>query len=114
MCAPMVERVLVLGATSAIAAEVARLYRARGARLHLVGRSAGKLQALLDGLDASPAAQAVSTAVADFSDLARNDQVVGDALAALGGVDVVLIAHGELGEQLETERDFARAETILN
>jgi decaprenylphospho-beta-D-erythro-pentofuranosid-2-ulose 2-reductase len=108
----MVERVLVLGATSAIAAEVARLYWARGARLHLVGRSADKLQALLESLGPSPGG-VVSSAVADFADLARNDQVVGEALAALGGVDVVLIAHGELGEQLETERDFARAETIL-
>jgi decaprenylphospho-beta-D-erythro-pentofuranosid-2-ulose 2-reductase len=110
----MAERVLVLGATSAIAAEVARVYWARGARLHLVGRNGGKLQALLDGLGPSPAAGVISSAVADFSDLARNDQLVGDALAALGGADVVLIAHGELGEQLETERDFARAETILN
>jgi short-subunit dehydrogenase len=110
----MVERVLVLGATSAIAAEVSRLYWARGARLHLVGRSADKLQALLKSLGSSPADGVISSAVADFSDLAQNDRVVGEALAALGGVDVVLIAHGELGEQLETERDFARAETILN
>ena len=110
----MVERVLVLGATSAIAAEVARIYAARGARLHLVGRSAGKLQALVDSLGLPAATSPVSSAVADFSELGRNEQVVTDALAQLGGADVVLIAHGELGEQLGSERDFGTAETALN
>lgn len=109
----MALRVLVFGATSAIAAEVARLYGARGARLHLVGRSASKLQALVDTL-APHAAGAVTSAVADFTDLIGNEQVVADAWAALGGADVVLIAHGELGEQLESERQFSRAESILN
>jgi short-subunit dehydrogenase len=109
----MVERVLVLGATSAIASEVARVYWARGARLHLVGRSAGKLSGLMDSLRESSAGGTVSGAVADFCDLAHNEQVVAEAWAALGGADVVLIAHGELGEQLETERDFARADQIL-
>ena len=104
----------MLGATSAIAAEVARLYWARGARLHLVGRSAEKLSRVVDGIGQSPTGGRVSSALADFCDLARNDQVVADAWAALGGADVVLIAHGELGEQLETERDFAHADRILN
>jgi short-subunit dehydrogenase len=110
----MVERVLVLGATSAIATEVARQYWARSARLHLVARNADKLSRVVDGLGSSPTPGSVSSALADFCDLARNDQVVTDALATLGGADVVLIAHGELGEQLETERDFARADMILN
>jgi short-subunit dehydrogenase len=62
----------------------------------------------------SSAKCAVSSAVADFCDVRGNDQVVADAWAALGGADVVLIAHGELGEQLGTERDFGSAESILN
>ena len=39
-------RVLILGATSAVAAAVARLHAQRGDRLHLVGRNPGKLEAL--------------------------------------------------------------------
>jgi short-subunit dehydrogenase len=41
------ERVLILGATSAIAAEVAALHARRGDRLHLVGRNPAKLSAVV-------------------------------------------------------------------
>jgi decaprenylphospho-beta-D-erythro-pentofuranosid-2-ulose 2-reductase len=103
----MSARVLIFGATSAIAGEVARLYAARGARLHLVGRNAEKLAALAATL---PAGQ-VTSQIADFAKLAEGEDVVRAALAALGGgVDVALIAHGELGDQLETERSIAAAE----
>jgi short-subunit dehydrogenase len=108
----MAERVLILGATSAIAAEVARLYAARGARLHLVGRNAEKLAALVASMEAP--AELISSAVADFSELANNERVIGEGLAALGGADVTLIAHGELGDQLQSERRFEQAELILN
>ena len=106
----MTERVLILGATSAIAAEVARLYAARGARLHLVGRNPEKMAALTSSLGAA----SVTTALADFSDLARAEALVREALAELGGgVDRVLIAHGELGDQIKTEQSFAEAEAIF-
>lgn len=107
----MAERVLILGATSAIATEVARLYVARGARLHLVGRNADKLAAVVASLGASVAT--VSSAVADFAHLTGNEQVIADGLGALGGVDVALIAHGDLGDQLASERHFEQAERTL-
>lgn len=106
----MAERVVIFGATSAIAAEVASLYAARGARLHLVGRSRDKLSALIASLPAG----SVGSSEADFADLSQNERVVQDALAALGGADVALIAHGDLGDQLQSERDFAQAEATLN
>jgi short-subunit dehydrogenase len=40
---PAAENVVIFGATSAIAAEVAQLYAERGARLHLVARNPEKL-----------------------------------------------------------------------
>jgi short-subunit dehydrogenase len=107
----MAGRVLILGATSAIAAEVARLYAARGARLHLVGRNPEKLSALVTSLEA--AAGAISSAVADFSELASNERVIAEGLAALGGADVALIAHGDLGDQLQSEHHFEQAESIV-
>jgi short-subunit dehydrogenase len=102
-------RVLVFGATSAIAAEVARLYAARGARVHLVGRNSEKLAALVASL---PAGQVTSQA-ADFARTSEAESVVAAAIAALGGVDVALVAHGDLGDQLETERAFAAAEAVI-
>ena len=59
------------------------------------------------------AAPNVTTRAADFSDLDANDALVGDCIEALGGVDVVLIAHGDLGDQLASERAFAEAERIV-
>src|SRR6516225_2603761 len=102
----MPERVLILGATSAIAAEVARLYAARGARLHLVGRNPDKLAGLVADLPAGSA----TSARADFADLGRAEAVIRAAVDALGGIDVALVAHGALGDQLESERSFAAAE----
>src|SRR5688572_29699345 len=105
----MTQRVLVLGATSAIAAEVAKLYAGRGARLHLVARNTEKLRTLVQTLTPGSA----SSRVADFCELERSEQVISEAVAALGGVDVALIAHGDLGDQLESERSSSAAERVL-
>src|SRR5438477_7566130 len=105
----MSERVLIFGATSAIASEAARLYAARGARLHLVGRNAERLARLVADL---PAGQATSEA-ADFAKLGDAEALVDRSLGALSGVDVALIAHGALGDQRETERSFAAAEAVI-
>jgi short-subunit dehydrogenase len=102
-------RVLILGATSAIASEVARLYAERGANLCLVGRNAEKLARLAGELPADR----VTVAVADFSNLSNAEAVVAAAIDALGGVDVALIAHGDLGDQLESERSFIEAEATI-
>jgi decaprenylphospho-beta-D-erythro-pentofuranosid-2-ulose 2-reductase len=105
----MIQRVLILGATSAIASEVARLYAARGARLHLVGRNHEKLARLVEQLPADR----TSSAQADFADLDGAEAVVQDGVDRLKGVDVALIAHGYLGDQLETERSFAAADATF-
>jgi short-subunit dehydrogenase len=103
------QRVLILGATSAIAAEAAQLYAQRGDRLHLVGRNAEKLAEVARRCGTS----VVTTDVADFSELERNEARVERAREALGGIDVALIAHGDLGDQLASERSFAAAEASL-
>jgi decaprenylphospho-beta-D-erythro-pentofuranosid-2-ulose 2-reductase len=103
------QRTLILGATSAIAAEAAVIHATRGDRLHLVGRNAGKLATVA----ARCGRTAVTTAVADFDALDANEALVRDSIATLGGVDRVLIAHGDLGNQLESERTFAEASAIL-
>jgi short-subunit dehydrogenase len=103
-------RVAIFGATSAIAGELARLYAARGARLYLVGRNPDKLAPLAAGL--GPAV--VGSHAADLAEPAAAQAAVETALAALGGgVDVAIIAHGLLGDQLASERDFAEAERVV-
>ena len=103
------KRVLILGATSAIAADVARLYAARGARLYLVARSPRKLQALADNLGAA----VKGFRLADFDDTAAAAGIVDAAVAVLGGIDIAVIAHGLLGDQLATEQSYAGAEPVI-
>jgi len=109
MAAASPRSVLIFGATSAVAAEVAVLCAERGDRLHLVGRNPEKLAQVARRC----AGGQVSTQTADFSQLDQNEGCVAEAVRALGRVDCVLIAHGELGDQLKSERSFAEAERIL-
>ena len=103
------QRVLILGATSAIATEVARIHAGRGDRLHLVGRDPDKLARSA----AACAGANVTTAGADLARIDANEGLVQAAVLALGGIDAALIAHGDLGHQLETERSFVAAEAVL-
>ncbi|MDC3961652.1 SDR family NAD(P)-dependent oxidoreductase [Polyangium jinanense] len=103
------QRVLILGATSAIAAEVAQIHAVRGDRLHLVGRNPEKLAAVA----ARCTGATVSVATSDFGELGANERVITDAITALGNIDAALIAHGDLGDQLASERSFDEAEAIV-
>ncbi len=102
-------RVLVLGATSAIAAHIARRHAARGDSLFLVGRNPDKLGRLRSELRAS----VVGHLECDLDDTAANAGRIDGAIAALGGVDVAVLAHGLLGDQRASEGDWAVAEQIL-
>jgi decaprenylphospho-beta-D-erythro-pentofuranosid-2-ulose 2-reductase len=103
------ERILVLGATSVIAREVVQIHAERGDRLHLVGRNRDKLAAVV----ARMANTKTTHAAADFALLDENETVVSDSIATLGGLDRVLIAHGNVGDQLASERSFGEADDIL-
>lgn len=105
-------RVLALGATSAIAEATLRLMAEQGASFFLVARNAAKLEAVSADLLTRGAAQ-VSGEVADLDDTAGHPALLARAVAALGGIDVALIAHGVLGIQAEAERDYATAEAVL-
>ncbi len=99
--------VLILGATSAIAAEAAHLYSKRGDRLLLVGRDPEKLAALQrDNVGAE-------IIKADLNDLNNVPSLVNECVSRLSPVDTVLIAHGYLGDQHRSESEWSEAELIL-
>jgi decaprenylphospho-beta-D-erythro-pentofuranosid-2-ulose 2-reductase len=95
-------RVLIVGATSAIATEAARLYARRGASLVLTGRDPVRLAAVGDDLRVRGAA-AVETVVLDVLDRARHASVLQRAFA--GRLDVALLAHGDLPDQERCQAD---------
>lgn len=92
------QRILIIGATSAIAEAVARGYARRAAALMLVGRNLERLQAIADDL-ATRGAHAAHVWVMDVNDTAAHAGMYEAALQALGGIDVVLVAHGTLPDQ---------------
>lgn len=106
-------KVVIFGASSAIAAEVAALHAARGDRLFLVARSRVKLDALAIKLRADYPALDLHATYADFDDLSANAAMVERMVAHSGGFDTVLLAQGLLGDQLQSEHSFEEAERII-
>jgi len=102
-------RVLILGATSAIAEETARIFASKGDRICLVGRRADRLEAIATDLKVRGAPQ-VETLVADLNEMERHEALLDEATEKLGGLDTALIAHGTLGDQARSQTDWAYAE----
>ncbi len=98
------KKVLIVGATSAIAAACARIWAGQGAALFLVGRSPEKLRSLADDL-AVRGAKSVHRLEADANDLPAQAAAVESAARAMGGLDIALIAHGSLPDQAACEAD---------
>jgi decaprenylphospho-beta-D-erythro-pentofuranosid-2-ulose 2-reductase len=101
-------RVLIVGATSAMAAATARLYAAGGARLFLTGRNAERLEAVAADLRVRGAGQ-VQSALLDVTDRHRCEEVLDVAWAAFDGLDVALVAHGVLPDQAQSQTSVAEA-----
>lgn len=98
------KRVLVVGATSAMARAAARCFAAEGAYLGLAARDRERRAALAAELLAGGATQ-VHELDLEAEDLASLSGLLPAAVAALGGLDAVLIAHGELPDQAAAEAD---------
>ena len=91
-------KILIIGATSAIAHETAKCFAKDGAELFLVGRSSEKLESVQNDLKVRGAKRAESY-VLDISQLDRHQEMIEAAIESLGALDMALIAHGTLGDQ---------------
>lgn len=96
------KKVLVIGATSAIAEHCARIWAARGEKLYLVARNEAHLQTIATDLKVR-GASSVAVNCVDLNDMDRHVELLDAADTAMGGVDVVLIAHGTLSNQKSCE-----------
>jgi short-subunit dehydrogenase len=104
-------KVLILGATSAIAQAAARVWAKRGAELFLVARNGGRLSAVADDLRARGGK--ALTLAQDLNDSSQHEALVENALMAMGSIDVVLVAQGLLGDAEARDSDPDAAELIL-
>lgn len=107
------KRILIIGATSAIAEATARIFAARGDSIVLAGRDTQQLNRIADDLRIRGADQA-HTLELDANDFSKHESAIQHANDHLGGLDIALIAHGTLGNQSDCEKDFSLALKELN
>ena len=101
------KRVVIFGATSAIAEQVARQLVSQGASLICVGRNKDKLTAITDDLKVRASSdQIIEPVVADLTDSSSHEEIINKSQQALGELDAVLIAHGTLPNQKNCERNL--------
>lgn len=105
-------RVAVFGATSSIAAAVARRYAEKGSRLILVGRDQQSLAAAAADLKVRGAAE-VDVQEMDFARTADLPAAANAAWERFDGLDLALVAYGTLPEQQAVAADSAQAEQAL-
>lgn len=108
-------KILIVGATSAIAEATARVWAQRGDKLFLAARNAAQLQSVSDDLKVRGAAF-VGSKVFEATAFEQHAALLQDATQAMGGLDTVLIAHGTLPDQAKAQTDsaYAQAEIATN
>jgi decaprenylphospho-beta-D-erythro-pentofuranosid-2-ulose 2-reductase len=107
------QRIVIIGATSAIAEHCARLWAAQGPLvLTLVGRDMARMQRVRDDLLVRAPACDIRACELDFMD---SGAIAGLAasLGAEGALDVVLVAHGSLPDQAGCETDLPACRAAL-
>ena len=98
------KRIVIFGATSAIAQALARGYAAEHARFFLIGRNAERVASVEADL-AVRGAQAGATATADLTDMQGHAALIDQAKTELGAIDLVVVAHGTLADQTACTQD---------
>ncbi|MGL4317708.1 MAG: SDR family oxidoreductase [Pseudomonas sp.] len=98
------KKVLIVGATSAIATACARLWAAEGAELFLVGRNTEQLQLIAADLRVRGATR-VENHELDLNHFNAHEAMLQACFELFGALDVALVAHGTLPDQQACERD---------
>lgn len=107
------KKIVIIGATSAIATHAARIWAQRGrAEFVLLGRDASRLNRVAEDLKARGAQNSAQTLVMNFTDPEEIQRVVKQVVSDRAA-DIVLIAHGSLGDQQRAQRDLAYAQDEL-
>lgn len=99
---------VIIGVTSAIAAEVAKILADRKDNLFLVGRDPLKVQAVRKDLEIR-GANIKGELKLDLNDWKRHEEILNEARKALGEIDTLLVAHGTFRSQKAGEKDFGVA-----
>ena len=105
------QKIIILGAASAMAEAAARLWAEQQAHILLVGRDASRLEEIAADLHVRGAE--VETHAADLASTETAQSFPGMA-DRLGGADIILLAYGVLGDQKKAEADTRAALDIIS
>lgn len=110
------KKIVIIGATSAIAEQCARLWLTEApAEMLLVGRNLQKTEIVAADLSARSPESKIAVAQVDFLDPSAISTLV-EEITKEGGIDIVLIAHGSLPNQLECQESISKTndELLIN
>lgn len=99
------KKILIVGATSAIAKEFARLYASQ-AEFYLVGRNQEQLELLSSDLKTRGAVRC-NYCISDALEFDQHAEIIKKARNELTKIDIALVAHGYLGDQTRAEYEFS-------
>jgi decaprenylphospho-beta-D-erythro-pentofuranosid-2-ulose 2-reductase len=108
-----VQNIIIIGATSSMAKEVAKLYAIEKANLYLIARDTSKLNTIKQDLMVR-GANTVHTAPFDANQFDAHQALIEQAFETLGCVDVLLVAHGSLPNQELCQTESMKAIEELN
>jgi short-subunit dehydrogenase len=107
------KRIVIVGATSAIAQHCARLWCKEAAiDLTLIGRDVDKMAQVAADLHVRSPQSVIKTLTADFINPLAIVQLI-DSIVAEGNVDIALIAHGSLPNQAQCQNDLTQCNNAL-
>ena len=105
-------RIIIIGASSAIAEHCARLWAQQPADFVLVGRELERIDRVAADLRIRSPQSSVASVAMDFTDAAAIAALASKS-ASEGRIDIVLIAHGNLPTQSDCQQDLELTQQAL-
>jgi short-subunit dehydrogenase len=109
----MTKKIVIVGATSLIAQHTAKVWAKENAEFLLVGRDESKLFRVKEDLLAIGASR-ISTFTVDLTEEAQHPRILDEANKCFDRVDILLLAHGTLMNQIEIQTSSTQALAELN
>jgi len=100
-------KILIIGATSAIAENCARIWASKGDSIFLVARNKEKLEIIESDLK-NLGSKNISSFLMDVNNFEDHKKMLEKAESTLEGINIVLIAHGNLSDQEMCEKDVSK------
>jgi len=98
-------KIVIVGATSAIAEATCRLFAENGDSLYLIGRGRERLDSISKDLKIRGANE-VHTYALDMSQINKHKKLLESAELAMGGMDILFVAYGTLPDQKDCEESI--------